>query len=141
MNDADMARVKSRDINMARTFLLVLCLSLVPTGLLAQEANPYNGTWLGTYMTKKGAQRSAVLTLSDGGGTWKSHVRIKQDKCMGREMPVTIARATATDLALRVHGSKFLRGCDDYDAKFSRTGDNTLEGKIRKVGKLTLVRQ
>ena len=42
---------------MTRTFLLAICLALVTTGPLAQEANPYNGTWLAEYTTKKGDQR------------------------------------------------------------------------------------
>ena len=126
---------------MTRTFLLAICLALVTTGPLAQEANPYNGTWLAEYTTKKGDQRSAVLNLSGDSGTWKNHVRIRQDTCLGRELPVTIARATATALTIRIHGSKFMQGCEDFAAKFSRTGDNTLEGKMRKIGKLTLVRQ
>ena len=126
---------------MTRTFLLTLSLTLVATGLLAQEANPYNGTWSGTYTTKKGEQRSLVLNLSGGGGTWKNHVRIKNHPCVGQELPVTIARASAMDLTIRIHGSKFMQGCEDLGAKFSRTGDNTLEGKVRKIGKLTLVRQ
>ena len=122
-------------------FLLVLCLTLVTTGVHAQEANPYNGTWLGTYTTKKGDQRSAVLNLSGSGGTWKDHLRIKNHPCVGREIPVTVTRATATALTIRIHGSKFMQGCEDFGAKFNRTGDNTLEGKVRKVGKLRLVRQ
>ncbi len=124
-----------------RAFFLAISLSLVPTTLPAQESNPHNGTWQGKYTTKKGAERAIVLNLRDGEGTWKNHVRVKQDTCLGRELPVTIARASAKDLVIRVHASKFMQGCEDFGAKFSRTGDSTLEGKVRKVGKLTLVRQ
>ena len=126
---------------MTRAFLLALFLTLAATGLLAQEANPYNGTWVGTYETKKGEQRSVVLNLSGGGGTWKNHVRIKNHPCVGQELPVTIARATATQLTIRINGSKFMQGCEDFGVRFSRTGDNAIEGKLRKMGNLTLVRQ
>lgn len=126
---------------MTRALWLSLCLTLAATGLLAQEPNPYNGTWSGTYTTKKGEQRSVVLNLSDGGGTWKNHIRVRQDTCLGRELPVTIARATATQLAIRIHGSKFMPGCKDFGLKFSRTGENTFEGKMGKAGALTFVRQ
>ena len=126
---------------MTRALLLSLGLALAATGLLAQEANPYNGTWLGTYTTKKGDQRSVVLNLSGSGGTWRNHFRIINHPCVGRELPVTIARATATQLAIRINGSKFLQGCEDFGVKFSRTGDNAIEGKLRKMGNLTLVRQ
>lgn len=127
---------------MTRTFLLALCLTLAATGLLAQEPNPYNGTWLGKYTTlKKGEQRSVVLNLSDSGGTWKNHVRIRQDTCLGRELPVTITRATATHLAIRIHGSKFMPGCKDFGVKFSRTGDNAFAGTMGKGVELTFVRQ
>ena len=120
---------------------LALGFALAPAGLVAQEANPYNGTWVGKYTTPKGAQRSVVLVLSGRGGTWKNHVRSKGDSCLGREMPVTVARATATDMTIRIDGSKFLQGCEDFRVKFSSTGDNTIEGRIRKMGNLTLVRQ
>ena len=126
---------------MTRTFLLALCLALAATGPLAQEPNPYNGTWLGKYTTLKGEQRSIVLNLSDGGGTWKNHVRIKKDTCLGRELPVTVMRATATHLAIRIEGSKFMPGCKDFGVQFSRTGDNTFQGKMGKRLELTFVRQ
>lgn len=133
--------MKTGEFQITRTFLLALGLTLAATGLLAQEPNPYSGTWLGTYTTKKGEQRSAVLNLSDDGGTWKNHVRVRQDTCLGRELPVTIVRATATQLVIRVHGSKFMPGCKDFGLKFSRTGENTFEGKMGKAGALTFVRQ
>ena len=126
---------------MTRALLLSLGLALAATGLLAQEANPYNGTWSGTYTTKKGDQRTIVLNLSGDNGTWKNHVRVRQDTCLGRELPVTIARATATQLTIRINGSKFMQGCEDFGVRFSRTGDNAIEGKLRKMGNLTLVRR
>lgn len=123
------------------SFILAISLAAVTTGLLAQGANPHNGTWLGKYTTAKGAERSIVLILSDGGGTWKNHVRIKQDTCLGRELPVTVTNATAAHLAIRINGSKFMPGCKDFGVRFSRTGDNTLEGKMGKGIELKLVRQ
>jgi hypothetical protein len=129
------------DFRMTRELLLSLCLALVATDLLAQESNPYNGTWLGTYTTRKGAQNSLVLNLSGGGGTWKNHVRIKNHPCVGQELPVTVARATTTALTIRINGSQFMPGCKDFGVKFSRTGDNAIEGRIPKMGNLTLVRQ
>ena len=126
---------------MTRTFLLALGLALATTELLAQEPNPYNGTWLGKYTTKKGEQRTVVLNLSDASGMWRNHVRVRQDTCLGRELPVTIARATATQLAIRIHGSQFMPGCKDFGLQFSRTGENTFAGRMGKAGALTFVRQ
>ncbi|MEO8145157.1 MAG: hypothetical protein ABI654_13170 [Betaproteobacteria bacterium] len=131
----------SSGFQVKRAYLFALGLALAPTGLVAQEANPYNGTWVGKYTTPKGAPRTVVLVLSGSGGTWKNHVRIKQNPCLGREMPVTVARATATDLMIGIDGSKFLPGCKDFRARFSNAGGNAIEGRIGKMGKLTLVRQ
>jgi len=126
---------------MTRTFLLALGLTLVTTGLVAQEANPHNGKWLATYATKKGDSREAVLNLKDAAGTWKDKVRVKQNPCGAFEAPVTVTRATATDLVFRIHSSKALLGCKDFGAKVTRTDDKTFEGKLGKGRKLTLVRQ
>lgn len=126
---------------MTRTFLLALGLTFVTTGVLAQEANPYNGRWMANFTTPKGVQRSAVLNLKDETGTWKDQVRIKQNLCVGLEAPVTVTRATATDLVFRIHSSKALQGCRDFGARVTRTGDGSFEGKLGKDSKLTLVRQ
>jgi hypothetical protein len=126
---------------MTRTFLLAFCLTFVTTELVAQEPNPHNGQWLARFTTKKGVQRTAILKLNDAGGTWKDNVRIKQDMCVGMEAPVTVTRATSTELAFRIHSSKALLGCKDSGARLSRTGDKSFEGKMSKGLKVTLERQ
>jgi hypothetical protein len=127
---------------MTRTFLLALSLTLVTTGLVAQEPNPHKGKWLAKYESSgKGARREAVLNLKDATGTWEVQTRTKGNACEGLEVPVTVTRATATDFEFRINYSKIMTGCKDNGAKVTRTDDKTFEGEFDDHRKLTLVRQ
>ncbi len=88
--------------------MLILSL-IVPAIAYAQEPNPYNGTWKAEYTGKSGAARVGKVVVSDKTGTWQMAVSGRGESaspCIGREFPIEVTKANATELAFEVQRAK-----------------------------------
>lgn len=114
-------------------------LALSPIAL-AQEPNPYQGTWKATMVNKKGETRKGEVILKDKDGTWDIDWQNPSDPCAGLRSPVTIQRTSADELVFEINRSKALKGCKDSIVIMKRVDDTTLKGALGDGRKLTLVR-
>ena len=133
---------KRYDVNILR--LLGLSGALLASIAFAQGPNPFNGTWHAKFQDKRGGAQAAELIVKDDGGTWKvwgtSH-DTKRNPCIGRDLPITVKRASTEELAFRIEGSKVLAGCPDGNVTLKRVDDQRLEGQFGDGRMLTLVRE
>ncbi|MGV3571290.1 MAG: hypothetical protein ACO1PB_11885 [Ramlibacter sp.] len=83
-------------------------------GLLATQASlaqaSFDGTWQADFQTLRGDRAAATLTLAGGKGGWYSHPLAQPNRCVGREFPVTVRKATADELVFEVDRSS-VNGC------------------------------
>lgn len=107
----------------------------------AQETNPYNGTWRAEIEGLKGAALEGTVIIKDQGGTWDMLIRVRNNPCIGRAVPISIQRASADELVFEISRSKALPGCKDGLATLKRVDDKTLQGEFEEGRKLRLVRQ
>lgn len=122
---------------------LILGLALVASVVLtsfAQQNNPYNGNWLAKFTTSNGRPVEAEVIVKDAAGTWTRTDR-NRNPCAGLNMPIAVARATASEFEFSINGSKMLTGCSDVTVTLKRIDDKTLEGQNSNGRKITLVRQ
>lgn len=120
---------------------LIIVALLVSSIALAQEPNPYNGTWHATLVNEKGISREGTVIINDQGGTWKITSKIFKNPCAGLQSPVVIKRTSMDELVFKIFRSKALRGCDDDIATLKRVNEATLQGELNDGRKLTLVRE
>jgi hypothetical protein len=121
--------------------LATMCLTLAASAI-AQETNPYNGTWHAEFESAaQGAKLEGTVVIKDQGGTWDMLARKGNNPCVGREVPITMQKASADELVFEINRSKALPGCNDGIAKLKRTDDKTLEGVFDKGRKIKLIRQ
>ena len=115
---------------MRRAGTISFCLLAVASTSMAQDVNPYNGTWKVAYDSKKGANREGTVVVSGKGGTWDMLTQRSKNACAGKEVPIAVRTATADELVFEINRSKALMGCKDGLAKLKRVDDNTLEGEF-----------
>jgi hypothetical protein len=108
---------------------------------LAQQSNPFNGTWGVEFDSKKGAAREGTVVINDQGGTWEVLNHKKNNACAGRAAPIAIQRATDEELVFEISMSKALTGCKDKIATLKRADDKTLQGELDDGRQFKLVRQ
>ena len=126
-------------MHLARTALLaaVLCTN----SAIAQEPNPYNGTWRAEFETKKGSDMEGTIVIKDQGGSWDMLGKANNNPCVGRAYPITVQQATAESLVFKINRAETLAGCKDGTVKLRRVDDKTLEGEFEKVRPIKLIRQ
>ncbi len=69
---------------------------------LAQEANPYNGSWALQLQTPQRGAVTGSVEVKDEGGTYKTVANDRSDACAGREAPIVVRAATPGELTFRV---------------------------------------
>ncbi len=120
--------------------VLLICLFLAASAV-AQEPNPYNGTWRAEFENKKGGDMEGTVVIKDQGGTWDAGNMGRNNPCRGRPAPLTIQRATADELVIEINRSKVLTGCQDGLATLKRVDEKTLEGEFGEGRKIKLIRE
>ncbi|MGB7934608.1 MAG: hypothetical protein WCH04_20760 [Gammaproteobacteria bacterium] len=122
-------------------FLSVLLMAVLPALALAQEDNPYNGSWHASLVNEKGISREGTVIIIDQSGTWKITSKIFKNPCAGLQAPIVIQRTSTDELMFKINRSKALWGCDDDIATLKRVNETTLQGELNDGRKLTLVRE
>ena len=122
-------------------FLSILLMAVLPALALAQEANPYNGSWHARLVNVKGISREGTVIINNQGGTWKITSKIFKNPCAGLQAPIVIQRTSTDELVFKIYRSKALGGCDDDIATLKRVNKTTLQGELNDGRKLTLVRE
>lgn len=108
---------------------------------MAQEPNPYSGTWHASLEVQKGVIREGTVILKDQDGTWDITAQKMKNPCVGRPSPIVIQRTSTDELVFEINRSKALKGCKDNIAIMKRVNETTLQGKLDDGRKLTLVRE
>ena len=120
---------------------VILGLALNAQAVLAEDANPYSGTWDAKLISKKGEHRSGQVILTDTGGTWDFDWQSPNNPCVGKRSPVAVQRVSPDELVFEVQRSKALKGCKDSIATMKRVSETTLQGELDDGRKLTLIRK
>jgi hypothetical protein len=120
---------------------LVIGTLLVCPVALAQEPNPYSGTWDLSMVRKKGGSVKGEVVIKDQDGTWDINWMSHKNPCKGIQAPIVIESASTDELVFKIMRSKSLRGCKDQIATLKRVNDTTLQGELDDGRKLTLVRE
>ena len=120
---------------------LIIGTLLVCPVALAQEPNPYSGTWEVNMVTKKGASVKGEVVVKDKDGTWDINWTSQKNPCKGIQAPIEIESASAGELVFKIMRSKSLRGCKDQIATLKRVNETTLQGELDDGRKLTLVKE
>jgi hypothetical protein len=107
---------------------------------LAQEPNPYSGTWDATLANNKGETRVGKVILKDQDGTWDINWHSARNPCAGMRSPILIQRTSADGLVFEIKRSEVIRGCKDNIVTLKRVDATTLKGELDDGRKLTLVR-
>jgi hypothetical protein len=128
-------------MNMKIIEWLVVGTLLVSPVALAQEPNPYNGTWKASLVTKKGETRKGTVILKNQDGTWDIQWQNVKNPCVGRPSPIVVQRTSTDELVFEINRSKALKGCKDNIATLKRVNETTLQGELDDGRKLTLVRK
>ena len=115
-------------MNAARTTSLTSF--LFAASVLAQEPNPYNGTWRAEFESQRGGKMEGTVLIKDQGGTWDMLTSARNNPCVGRAAPIAIQRATADELVFEIKRSQALQGCKDGLATLKRSDDKTLQGEF-----------
>lgn len=114
--------------------IAVLALAAAMRVTAAQEANPYNGTWIASWTGDMGdlfePQAAAEVNITGNRGTWRMLRRPARASCAQLDWPVEVVRATNQGLGLRVHASEALQGCRDFGVRLKRASETRLEGTM-----------
>jgi hypothetical protein len=120
---------------------LVIGSLLVSPAALAQEANPYSGTWDARMVSKKGETRNGAVIIKEKDGTWDFNWQSPNNPCVGKRSPIAVQRTSAEELVFEVQRSKALKGCKDSIVTLKRVNETTLKGELDDGRKLTLMRK
>ena len=125
---------------MRRALAVVVGLALLPVISGAQEANPYNGSWMARWTSPSGASMAARVDVKDAGGTWRVVRSSRGDNCSETDFPLVVKRATNSEFVFSVSAAQVLRGCSNYAGRATRISDKRLEGKFMDGTIITLER-
>lgn len=114
---------------------------LVSQVVIAEETNPYTGTWHINTVSKKGSPREGTLIIKDKDGIWDINWINVKNSCAGLPSPIIIKEASADSLVFEINKSKALRGCGDKVATLKRVSETTLEGKLDDGREIMLVKE
>ena len=118
--------------------LLLCCLPL--SEALAQDANPFNGTWVASFKLKDGSNSGRIqVVIADGGGSWLT-TRYRNNVCTGKEYPLTVKSHSATEIVFEVDESE-IKGCAHFVVTAKTVDANTLDGTFTGGLPLKLVRK
>jgi hypothetical protein len=126
---------------MYRITLMSLASLLFVHPLMAQNVNPYNGSWSISFDGKKTVDLEGSVVVKDDGGSWNMVARSGKNPCVGRVYPIAIEKATADELTFTVNRAKTLSGCQDSTHTFKKVDDKTLTGEIGEGRAASLVRK
>jgi hypothetical protein len=121
--------------------LLALLLALLPVQLLAQAT--LDGAWKATFSTGGSDARTAEIKIAGSSGTWTTQPRPNKDKndpCVGRSFPITVAAGPSGQVTIELKASTELSGCKDRKATLIQPSPNALEGKLDNGSEIRLVR-
>jgi hypothetical protein len=121
-------------------WLVIGSLLLCPV-VLAQEPNPYSGTWAVSIVGKKGVSRNGTVIVKDRDGTWDVTWSDVKNPCTGIQAPIVVQRTSTDELVFEIIRSRSLKGCKDNIATLKRVNETTLQGALDDGRKLTLVRK
>ncbi len=124
---------------MYRTTLAILVFTLA-SAVVAQTANPYNGTWKVLLEGFERAKVEGTAVIKDEGGTYGMTASSRIDACIGREAPITVLVASAEELVFKVTRSQVLTGCPDFTMKFKKIDDKTMKAELQGGRSATLTR-
>lgn len=105
----------------------------------AQVPAPFVGTWKATWATERKSYE-AVMTVTDSGGTWQTATRGESNPCAGREVPLKVEAAAATELKLQLQFSEVIPGCQNVSVTLKAGPDGAVTGTRNKY-ELTLTRK
>ncbi len=111
--------------------LLITGLFLIPT--LSGAESALDGTWDVTFSTRDTETRQAIVVITGAEGTWTTIAQQRKernDPCVGRSFPLTVAVADQKQVVLEVAFAKVIAGCKD------RTVTGQFESAGVVVGKL-----
>jgi hypothetical protein len=111
--------------------LVMISLFLIPT--LAGAESALDGTWDVTFSTRDTETRQAIVVITGSEGTWTTIAQQRKernDPCVGRSFPLTVAVADQKQIVLEVAFAKVIAGCKD------RTVTGQFESAGVVVGKL-----
>jgi hypothetical protein len=115
-----------------RSLILVLALALAPTAAVAQPADQLSGKWSG--MLVGGQEDLAVeLNVSETSGMFRFVPKVnqlRQNPCLGKELPMKVTSQTATEVKAKVEGSSILKGCFDASLTLKSSDGKSLEGNV-----------
>ena len=123
------------------TAWLVIGTLLASPAVMAQEANPYSGTWRASVVNKQGETRQGTVVLAGQEGNWDITYQNVKNPCTGIRAPIVIRDTSEDKLVFEVVRSRSLKGCKDNIATLQRVNDTTLEGELDDGRKLTLTRE
>jgi hypothetical protein len=115
---------------MKRSLLVFALLIGFGTGAVAEETNPFNGTWNGKVIPANGKAISAELVVKENSGTWKLSFESTKhvDGCAKAERTIAVSRTTASELEFVVQRPA-IPGCSEFSLTLHRVDDKTLEAK------------
>lgn len=111
------------------------------TSVLAQQDNPYNGTWAARADGERSVDAEGTIVIKDTAGTWSFVARNRDDPCFGKESPLEVRKASADELMFVVMRSKVLAGCRDFRVMLKRVDEQTLEGKFGDGRRIAMKRK
>lgn len=103
------------------------------TALTAFAEPELNGEWKAKFATESSKDREATVQIDGLVGTWTTRPRPNKDKndaCIGRPLPMTLADSGSSTVTVRIEASKAVAGCKDRQARLTLVNANTLEGEF-----------
>ena len=125
---------------MNSTKAVIFCYALLASIALAQEPNPYNGTWRASGEDFIDSE----FVLQGEGGKWKTYLtagRRRFDACAAMERPIIVQRSSAEGLVFLINGSKVLSGCPDIVVTLKPIDAKSLAGLLGTGVAFKAVRQ
>ena len=120
-------------------YALVCVAAVACNSAFAQVAAPFVGTWK-THWQSDQKPYSAVMKVTETGGTWQTFTKDKNNPCAGREVPMKVDSATPTEVKFTLQFSEAIPGCTNTTVKLNAAPDGTVTG-MRSKFELGLVKQ
>lgn len=117
----------------ARSSTLLALATLISGSASAQTPAPMHGKWAGTAKSQGGAELAVELLLAETGSSWRFVRQGSQGRnnpCLDKDFPVIVLSQSATDLSIKIDGSKVLQGCLDQTAAFKTADGKSLDGTL-----------
>lgn len=127
---------------MKRIAAVFLATMLACGAVMAQEGNPYNGSWTAAWIgAKKQHPNKALVVIQGDGGTFQNQHASRNNPCVGIKAPIAVKTATADELVFVIKFATALSGCKDTEVALKRVDDKTLKGLRDGKAEITLTRK